>query len=91
MSDIRKWLASLNLSGYAEAFEANRIDLDLLPSLDHELLKELGVIPIGDRLRILKSAADLGKASQEQEHVAAQPNGSAVRTEPGGARPSAAS
>jgi hypothetical protein len=30
MSEIRKWLESIGLAQYAEAFEANDIDMDLV-------------------------------------------------------------
>ena len=30
MSEIRKWLEAISLGQYADAFEANDIDLDLL-------------------------------------------------------------
>ena len=43
MHDVRAWLQSLDLGRYADAFEENDFDLSLLPELDHELLKELGV------------------------------------------------
>ena len=30
MSDVRKWLEAINLSQYADAFETNDIEIDLL-------------------------------------------------------------
>ena len=51
MSDIRQWLEELGLGQYADAFEENRIDLDILPHLTDESLKDLGVEAMGDRIR----------------------------------------
>ena len=57
MSDMRVWLAALRLDQYADAFDQNRIDFEVLGALDHDTLKELGVAAVGDRLKILKAAA----------------------------------
>ena len=59
MPGIREWLSSHGLSGYADRFAENRIDLSILPDLTDEDLKELGVL-LGDRRRILRLIADLG-------------------------------
>jgi hypothetical protein len=34
MSEIRTWLESIGLGQYADAFEANHIDMDLLQHVD---------------------------------------------------------
>ena len=57
---VTRWLEQLGLGQYAEAFEDGAIDWDVLPELDHEVLKELGVQPPGHRLRILKAIQSLG-------------------------------
>ena len=49
MSEIRQWLEELGLVQYADAFAENEIGMDLLHSLDHEVLKDLGVNVGGDR------------------------------------------
>ena len=54
MSDIAQWLESLNLGKYVETFAENDIDLDVLPHLTDEHLKEIG-ISLGDRVRLLKA------------------------------------
>ena len=56
--DIANWLEELGLGEYANSFEEGAIDWQVLPSLDHEILKELGVKP-GHRLRILNAVTDL--------------------------------
>ena len=66
--DIAVWLRSLGLGKYEAAFRENEIDETVLPSLTHETLKELGVIAVGHRLKLLDAIAALrtdagGKAS----------------------------
>ena len=57
--DIRTWLRELDLERYAEAFVANEIDADILPRLTAEDLKELGVVAVGHRRRLLEAIAAL--------------------------------
>lgn len=56
MSDLRDWLRRNNLEQYADAFEANDIDLDILPDLDDRDLEQLG-LSLGNRRRLLKAIA----------------------------------
>src|SRR5262249_37739470 len=55
--DIAVWLRSLGLGKYEAAFRENEIDETILPSLTHETLKELGVIAVGHRLKLLDAIA----------------------------------
>ena len=57
MSDLRDWLHKNNLEQYADAFEANDIDLDILPDLNEHDLEQLGV-SLGNRRRLLKAIAE---------------------------------
>ncbi len=59
MSDMAQWLASLNLEQYAEAFENDAIEIDLLPEITDDDLKALGVVALGHRKRILKAITAL--------------------------------
>ena len=59
MSEIRKWLESIVLGQYADAFEANDIDIDLLKQVDDQMLKDIGVASAGHRLRIQNAIAKL--------------------------------
>ena len=52
MSEIRKWLEAIGLGKYADAFEVNEIDMDLLGQVDDQVLKDIGVSAAGHRLRI---------------------------------------
>lgn len=54
---VADWLASIQLEKYAEVFEREAIDADLLSDLTSDDLKEMG-IPLGDRKRLLKAIAD---------------------------------
>ena len=56
MSDLRDWLRGNNLEQYADAFEANDIDLDILADLDDHDLEKLG-LSLGNRRRLLKAIA----------------------------------
>src|SRR5215831_14813394 len=57
--DIVVWLRSLGLGKYEAAFRENEIDETVLPSLTHEILKELGVTAIGHRLKLFDAIAAL--------------------------------
>jgi hypothetical protein len=51
--DVGEWLRGLGLGKYEETFRANAIDAGLLPRLNADDLKEIGVFALGDRLRLL--------------------------------------
>src|SRR5215472_16133443 len=57
--DVVVWLRGLGLGRYEAAFRKNEIDETVLPSLTHENLKELGVIALGHRLKLLDAIAAL--------------------------------
>jgi class 3 adenylate cyclase/tetratricopeptide (TPR) repeat protein len=63
MSEVRKWLTGIGLAQYADAFEANDIDMDLLKEVDEQALKDIGISSTGHRLRIRKAIAKLVGAS----------------------------
>jgi class 3 adenylate cyclase len=60
MSEVRSWLEAIGLAQYADAFEANEIDMDLLGQVDDQILKDIGVSAAGHRLRIRNAIAKLG-------------------------------
>jgi len=64
--DVVVWLRSLGLGKYEAAFRENEIDETLLPSLTHEILKELGVTVIGHRLKLLDAIAALRSDASAQ-------------------------
>ena len=63
MSAVRDWLDSIGLGQYADAFEANDIDTDLLTQIDDQVLKDIGVSSAGHRLRLRNAIAKLASTS----------------------------
>jgi class 3 adenylate cyclase len=59
MNQVRTWLAAIGLAQYADAFETNDIEMDLLGQLDDQMLKDIGVVSAGHRLRIQNAVAKL--------------------------------
>jgi hypothetical protein len=57
--DIDSWLRSLGLGQYEAAFRENNIDEMVLTNLTVEDLKELGVVPLGHRRKLLDAIAVL--------------------------------
>src|SRR5690242_13365707 len=57
--DVEGWLKSLSLEQYAAAFRENAIDAEVLLTLTADDFKEMGVIPIGHRRRLLDAIAKL--------------------------------
>jgi class 3 adenylate cyclase len=70
MSAVRDWLETIGLGQYADAFEANDIDTDLLIRLDEQLLKDIGVASAGHRLRLRDAVAKLAPTSVTQPNAA---------------------
>jgi class 3 adenylate cyclase/tetratricopeptide (TPR) repeat protein len=66
MSAIRDWLEAIGLAQYADAFESNDLDLDLLAQVDDQMLKDIGVASAGHRLRIRQAIAQLAPAPPAQ-------------------------
>ena len=57
-ASIGNWLDDIGLGKYAETFADNDIDLEILPDLSNDDLKELG-LSLGHRKRLLRAIADL--------------------------------
>ena len=57
MTALRDWLRANKLEPLAETFEANDVDLDVLPDLTEADLEKLGV-SLGNRRRLLKAIAE---------------------------------
>ncbi|MER8766769.1 adenylate/guanylate cyclase domain-containing protein [Mesorhizobium sp. M0968] len=57
--DIGQWLRDLGLQSYEQAFRDNGIDLDVLPRLTADDLKEIGVSAVGHRRKILDAVSAL--------------------------------
>jgi class 3 adenylate cyclase/tetratricopeptide (TPR) repeat protein len=64
--DIDQWLERIGLAQYAALFAENEIDLDVLPELTEQDLKELN-IPLGHRKKLLRA---IGTISKDADAVA---------------------
>ena len=60
--DIDGWLHEIGFAQYAEMFRANDIDIELLGQLTNDDLKDIGVVSLGHRKKLLEAIADLGSA-----------------------------
>ena len=60
--DIADWLRTLGLDQYEAAFRESGIDVDVLPELNEQHLKDLGV-PLGHRLKMLRAIRDRAAAT----------------------------
>jgi len=78
MSSVGQWLESLALGQYAELFEENRIELDVLADLTEQDLEKLG-IPLGDRKRLLRAINAWAAAPEPvSQQSAASPSAATV-------------
>jgi class 3 adenylate cyclase/tetratricopeptide (TPR) repeat protein len=57
--DLSAWLRGLGLGQYEQAFRDNAIEPEVLPQLTADDLKELGVVPVGHRRKLLDAIAAL--------------------------------
>ena len=57
--DVGTWLRDLGLVGCLDAFAKNSIDAAMLPDLNNEDLKDLGITRLVDRKRLLKAIEEL--------------------------------
>src|SRR3954453_18623513 len=65
--DVRDWLRSLGLERYEAAFRENAVDAEVLPTLTADDLKEIGIVPIGHRRRLLDAIAALRSQATSAE------------------------
>lgn len=70
--DVKEWLRTLGLEQYETAFRHNEIDIELLPSLTAEDLKDLGITLVGHRRRLLEAAAALRGADRQPARAVAE-------------------
>ena len=59
--DVGVWLRGLGLERYEEKFRDNNIDLDVLPQLTVDDLKDIGISAVGDRRRLLAAICCFGR------------------------------
>jgi class 3 adenylate cyclase/tetratricopeptide (TPR) repeat protein len=63
--DIGQWLRDLGLQSYEQAFRDNGVDLDVLPRLTADDLKEIGISAVGHRRKILDAIGELAARQPE--------------------------
>src|SRR5882724_1290077 len=56
--DVGTWLGSLGLDQYKDLFRQHKIEADILPELNDQHLRDIGV-PLGHRLRLLRAIRQL--------------------------------
>ncbi len=78
--DVGEWLDGLGLGEHAEAFARNKLELDHLPDLSEDDLKDLGVAAMGDRKTLLRAIAAIAEPTDGKAE------GEAVRTKPASRR-----
>src|SRR5215469_11788253 len=91
--DIAAWLRGLDLERYEAAFRENEIDWALLPKLTAEDLKDLGIVLVGHRRKLLEAIAQLSAANVPPDPIPPAPSGVSPFSTPGtpfpGAQPAA--
>src|SRR6516225_10816986 len=62
MQQIADWLKELDMAESAERFAENHIDSGVLRDLTDQDLKDLGVVSIGHRRKMLRAISELAEA-----------------------------
>jgi hypothetical protein len=57
MQEIADWLKSLGMAEYAQRFAENDVDCTILGDLTDQDLKDLGVVSLGHRRKLLRAIA----------------------------------
>ena len=81
LDNVGRWLEELGLGEYVEAFAENRIDADVLPTLTIDDLKDIGILAVGDRRKILNAVMALSERDDETTSEAASKQGPSGQTE----------
>ena len=63
--DVGVWLSALGLEQYEAAFRENAVDGAVLPTLTTDDLREMGVVAIGHRRRLMNAIAELAGVSAD--------------------------
>ncbi|KAK9468293.1 kinase-like domain-containing protein [Lipomyces arxii] len=79
-SKVGEWLASVNCGKYTRLFEENHINGEALLEVDQDVVRELGVTKVGDRVRLFVAIKSLrtkaystGKTKTEINSAATSP------------------
>lgn len=68
-NEVIAWLQSVRLSAHSSAFTKNDISGAVLFDIDNGFLKEMGVMSVGDRIRITSAIKTLKKKCAETESI----------------------
>jgi class 3 adenylate cyclase/pimeloyl-ACP methyl ester carboxylesterase len=68
--DVGTWLRGLGLGQYEQAFHDNAVDAEILPKLTADDLKEMGIVAVGHRRKLLEAVAALQKATSAAQAAA---------------------
>ena len=71
--DVGAWLRNLGLGQYEKAFRDNSVDVEMLPRLTAEDLKDLGVASVGHRRKLLDAVSIFKSAGEPRAPSAAAP------------------
>jgi len=88
MQEIADWLKGLGMSEYAPRFAENDVDCTILGDLTDQDLKDLGVVSLGHRRKLLRAIASLGDAPVAAAATSSEGALSQTSLEPDAARPS---
>ena len=69
---VGEWLSDLGLGQYERNFQENKVDADVLPHLTVDDLRDIGVVAVGDRRRLIAAIAALGNTAPSGEATAAK-------------------
>lgn len=71
MANVAQWLAELGLESYTPLFDGNHIDWETLPDLSDDDLKEIGVVSLGHRKKILRALTKLSDKAEADDVLGA--------------------
>ena len=71
--EVAAWLRSLGLEQYEAAFRDNDIDVELVPRLTSEDLKDLGIVSVGHRRKLLDAIAELNNVADRSDGFPVDP------------------
>ena len=78
MTEVKDWLTQLGLQEHDDLFRENGVDLDLLPELTNDDLKDMGIVRLRDRKILIKAIDELKstqvETSARQTDLARQPS-----------------
>ena len=75
MTEVKDWLTQLGLQEHDDLFRENGVDLDLLPELTNDDLKDMGIVRLRDRKILIKAIDELKSTQMDarQDELARQP------------------